>query len=405
VGARAAPGIEVRHGKSCPAHRGGRCAKRGCGYRAEVWSRRDRKRIRRTFRSLAAAKAWRSDALAEVRRGQLRAGRGVTLGQAAAEWLAAAEGGAVTNRSGDRYKPSALRGYRTSLEKRILPALGRSRLSEVDRRTIQRLVAQLIAEGHDPSTVRNTIVPLRAIFRYAVAHGDVSVNPTTGLHLPAVRSKRDHIVSPADAHALLAALGPQDRPLWATALFTGLRRGELMALRWRDVDFERGLIRVERSWDVKAGPVLPKSRAGRRVVPLPKALRPYLKWQAKRSRGASYDALVFGRTETVPFDPGTIRKRANRAWNTAGLVGLGLHECRHTYASMMIAAGANLKALSTYLGHSSITITMDRYGHLMPGNESEAAELFDRYLARGAVMGQSCSASSGVDRPQPVLSR
>jgi hypothetical protein len=72
---------------------------------------------------------------------------------------------------------------------------------------------------------------------------------------------------------------------------------------------------------------------------------------------------------------------------------------------MMIAAGANLKALSTYLGHSSITITMDRYGHLMPGNESEAAELFDRYLARGAVMGQSCSASSGVDRSQPVLSR
>jgi site-specific recombinase XerD len=131
----------------------------------------------------------------------------------------------VTNRSGDPYKPSALRGYRTSLEKRILPALGRSRLSEVDRRTLQRPVAQLIAEGHDPSTVRNTIVPLRAIFRYAVAHGDVSVNPTTGLHLPAVRGKRDHIVSPADAHALLAALGPQDRPLWATALFTGLRRG------------------------------------------------------------------------------------------------------------------------------------------------------------------------------------
>ena len=125
--------------------------------------------------------------------------------------------------------------------------------------------------------------------------------------------------------------------------------------------------------------------------------------EASRSRGASHNALVFGRTETVPFDPGTIRKRANRAWDRAGLVALGLHECRHTYASMMIAAGANLKALSTYLGHSSITIAMDRYGHLMPGNESEAAELFDRYLARGAVMGQLCSASSGVSRLEPLI--
>ena len=72
--------------------------------------------------------------------------------------------------------------------------------------------------------------------------------------------------------------------------------------------------------------------------------------------------------------------RAQRAWEAAGLAKIGLHEARHTYASLMIAAGANAKALSTYMGHSSVTVTYDRYGHLMPGNENEAAALLDTYL-------------------------
>ena len=77
-----------------------------------------------------------------------------------------------------------------------------------------------------------------------------------------------------------------------------------------------------------------------------------------------------------------MRKRANAAWLRAGLEPIGLHECRHTFASLMIAAGVNAKAVSAYMGHSSVTITLDRYGHLMPGNESEAAQQLDAYLAR-----------------------
>ncbi len=74
--------------------------------------------------------------------------------------------------------------------------------------------------------------------------------------------------------------------------------------------------------------------------------------------------------------------RAYRAWSAAGLRGIGLHECRHTFASFMIAAGVNPKALCTYMDHSSVTITFDRYGHLMPGNEDQAAALLDAYLER-----------------------
>src|SRR6266508_127052 len=90
-----------------------------------------------------------------------------------------------------------------------------------------------------------------------------------------------------------------------------------------------------------------------------------------------------------PFTPSNVRKRANSAWARAGLEPIGLHECRHTFASLMIAAGVNAKALSAYMGHSSVTITLDRYGHLMPGNESEAAHLLDGYLARAAAKGST----------------
>ena len=399
---RPAVGIEARHSKACPALRGGKCARRGCGFRAEVWSKTDGKRVRRTFPTLSAAKGWRADAAGELRRGELSARPAQLLGRAAAAWLEAAEVGVIVNRSGEPYKPSALRGYRTALEKRVLPELGRVRMSDVDRATLQRLVVRLMQAGNDPSTVRNTLIPLRAIYRDAVASGEVGINPTLGLQLPAVRGVRERIVSPTEAAALLEALVPPDRALWATALYAGLRRGELMALRRKDLDLTRGVVRVEQSWDAKTGPVAPKSRAGRRAVPLPRALHPYL---ADVARGSAPDHLLLGRATSVPFDPGTVRKRALRAWEAAGLLGLSLHECRHTYASMMIAAGVNVKALSSYLGHSSITITLDRYGHLMPGSEAEAAGLLDEYLARGQagkhdspVMGQSWGS------PDPAIS-
>ena len=93
-------------------------------------------------------------------------------------------------------------------------------------------------------------------------------------------------------------------------------------------------------------------------------------------------ASFSGRATAQPFTPSNVRKRANAAWLRAGLDPIGLHECRHTFASLMIAAGVNAKALSAYMGHSSVTITLDRYGHLMPGNESEAAARLDSYLAR-----------------------
>jgi integrase len=274
-----------------------------------------------------------------------------------------------------------LRSYEQALTRRVTPALGHLKLSAVGRNDIQDLADRLVAEGLAASTVRNAILPLRAIYRRATARQDVALNPTIGLVLPAVRGRRDRVARPEEAARLIAAVPIGDRALWATALYAGLRRGELQALDWRQVDLEHGLIYVERGWDREHGPIEPKSRAGRRRVPIPTTLRSHL-LRHRLHQGRAGNGLAFGRTDTLAFDPSVIHDRARKAWKEAGLPAVGLHECRHTYAAHMIAAGVNPKALCTYMGHSSITVTLDRYGHLMPGAEHEAAAMLDDYLAR-----------------------
>ncbi len=347
----------------------------------------DRKRIRKTFPTLAAAKSWRADAQVAVSKGSMRLPSKQKLSQAASNWLRGAMDGSVRNRSGDRYKPSALRGYEEALRLRVLPALGHVRLSEVRRNDLQDLADRLLADGLNPSTIRNTLMPVRAIYRRAMARGDVAVNPTTGIELPAVRGIRDRIADPEEAAQLVDVVPERDRAIWATAMYAGLRLGELRALRWQDVDLAAGVVRVERSWDARVGPVDPKSRAGKRKVPIPGVLRDIL---IEHRMSCGRDAgLIFGRSESNPFSPNSVANRARSAWQAAELSSITLHEARHTFASLMIAAGVNAKALSTYMGHSSITITLDRYGHLMPGSESEAAGLLGKYLERSTSLVRS----------------
>jgi integrase len=376
-------GIRTRHSRNCPARGGGKC---GCvpSVEAFVWSKEDGKKIRRTFRGRGAhtaAKAWRSETHIGVRDHTIKAPTRELFRDAAQEWLDGAESGAIRKKKGgEAYKPSTVRGYSTSLTKYILPELGAARLTEIRRVHLDDVVERLQEKGADPSTIRNALMPVRAIYRRALSRGVIAVNPTAGLELPAVEGTRDRTADPVEATQLLAALPVEDRAVWATALYAGLRRGELMALRWESVNLASGIIRVERSWDMKVGPVATKSKKGKRKVPVPAVLRDFL--DDLKLRCAWDEGLVFGIAPESPFDPYGLRKRARAAWKTAKLTPIGLHECRHSFASMMIAAGVNAKALSTYLGHSSITITLDRYGHLFPGNEEEAAGLLDAFLVR-----------------------
>jgi integrase len=365
------PGITLRHTRGC-RHRETRCS---CTptYQVQIWDAAAGKRMTRTFTTISGARRWRQDAYAALRAGTLSADRGQTLREAADAWLIAAHAGIVRTRSGDPYKPAAIRGYRHTLNRWVLDGLGHEHLSEITLPQLQRFVDRLAADGLAAATITTAVTPLRAIYRRARQLGEVHANPTSGLSVPAIDRRQTRFATTGQIEAILGQLdGAKDRALWATALYAGLRRGELTALHREDVDLTVGVIRVERGWDQEEGEIAPKSKQGRRKVPIPTVLR-------ERFEAYLPDAPERGRIFIGVRDS---YDRGRTAAAAAEVEPPTLHECRHGYASLMIAAGVNVKALSTFMGHANIRITLDQYGHLLPGAEDEAADLLDAFLVR-----------------------
>jgi len=356
---------------------------------ARVYSKQDGRRLNKVFerRELAAAKAWRRDTQSALASGALVLGESVTLRKAWEMFLAGIENGTVRTRSRRHYRSSTIRRYKLAMDKELLPKLGSLRLSEIRPGQLHKLVGQLQAKGMAANSVRNTIMPLQAVYRWAVRREMVATDPTAAIELPLDRGRRDRFATAGEAELLISTLAQHDRPLWATAIYAGLRRGELMALRWDDVDLASGVIRVEQSHNPEAGTTgETKSDAGRRRVPIPDVLREHL--LDHRLRANPSQPLVFARSSLAgrrrspdgPFNDSAVAQRANKRWAAQGLEPITLHECRHTYASLLIAAGVPAKAVQTYLGHSSITTTYDRYGHLMPDVESVSAGQLQGFL-------------------------
>ena len=262
-----ATGIRTRHARSCKSRVGGGC---NCTptYQAQAYDARTGRQVWRTFPTRSAAKLWRQDAQVALRRGTMRPPTAKTIAEAAEVLIAGAHDGTILDRGGKPYKPSTARGYEQLLRSYVVPALGGWKLSQVQRRDLQDFVDDLRKQGLSASTVANILDPLRVIFRRAIRRDEISIDPTDNLDLPAIRGRRDRIEPPERAHEYLTALPDSERAFWAVALFCGLRRGELRGLRWTNVDFDGGVIRVERSWDPVKGPVDVKTGAGRRAVPM-----------------------------------------------------------------------------------------------------------------------------------------
>jgi len=394
-----AEGIRKRHSRGCSARAGGRCNCKA-GWEASFYVAREDRRVTKTFRRKDEAKSWRAEAKRAADRGTLRtpARDARTLAGGLRQFIAGMEAGTIRPKGRERYKPNTIRSYERALRVHIAPTgAGGIKVADVRRRDLQALADELLG-GLSIGTVSNVLNPIQAFYRRAIDRDELTYNPSERIDLPNGGSKRPkRIASPTEAAVLLAALDLEDRPAWATAFYAGLRRGELQALRVRDIDLQSNLITVERGWDQVEGVIEPKSRAGRRSVPLLAILRDYLIEHLRRA-GRSGDDLVFGRSLREAFYASTVDGRAKRAWTAANkrereaaererrepelLVPISLHLCRHTFASLMIDAGANPKAIQEFMGHSKIQTTFDVYGHLLPGSRDEVRERMNAYLQR-----------------------
>jgi integrase len=399
---RTPTGIRLRHSRSCATSRDGRC---NCkpSYEAAVWSKRDGKKLRETFPTLAAARAWRHDASSAVRKGTLRAPTATTLRDAWSVWLSGAEKGEILNRNRRPYKPSVLRSYAQDMNLYVLDDYGAHRLGDIRPDDVQALIDSLVGAGLSGSRCRNVINPLRALYRRH--RREVALNPTRDLDLPEAGGTREWHGTPEHARALIAALSAEDRALWATAFYAGPRRGELRALRVRDLHGlndevgERWIdIGPDGNWDDKEGRIAPKYAASVRWTLMPETLRILLRTHVRRT-GRSEGDLMFGSTASTPFSPSDVRERALEAWEAAGLDPVTLHQCRHGFASFLDAAGVSETRSDRYLGHARKT-TGDRYRHRLHGQLSEDAKTLDAYLNRSKanVVALPSGAHSGAQQ-------
>jgi integrase len=177
---------------------------------------------------------------------------------------------------------------------------------------------------------------------------------------------------------LRAAASDRLYAMWRLAVVTGMRRGELLGLRWSDVDLEAGFLTVEqqRSRQGAAGVTVgaPKTTAGRRRIPIDAATAAALRAHRQAQFIAPIDGLAFTRADGTPLDPDTVSQSFLAVARAAGVKRIRLHDVRHTAATLMLRAGVHPKVVQERLGHANIGITLDTYSHAIPSMGVEAAD-------------------------------
>lgn len=299
------------------------------------------------------AEAWLEDVLAQARRHELpgMVATGATVADAAAEWLRYGEQDRVV-------KASTLTEYRHTAD-RIVRDLGGTRLEDVTPEMLERWKATLKLSNR---SVAKYLVILHGIFKRAMRVWGLPRNPVVDVERPRYRVSDDlEAFSPEEVWALVrAADSEQDATLFLTAAFTGLRMGELLALRWPDVDFAGEAIRVRRSYNAHGGLGTPKS--GRvRSVPMVADVATALARLEKRDAFVGDEDLVFP-SELGRFqDASSLRVRYKAALARADLRALRFHDLRHTFGTLAVRQ-AEVPAVQAWMGHADIQTTM-RYVH------------------------------------------
>ena len=325
-----------------------------------------------TFRTLSEARA----AKRRYDAGDSRAEARVRFADYAADWVQTYRG-----RTSGGLAPGTLHSYRAAIERHALPMLGHLRLSDIRPADIRRLVASIEQTGLKPSSVRRELAPLKALLNTAVEDGLIAANPAAVVRV----ARRDRLgEEPEPARVLtrqeIALLRAQVAPAWLLPidllLHTGLRISELCGLQWRDLElganarlnvrrqFYQGVLRA------------PKSRAGRRTIPLSPHMAERLLTHRRLTAHGGDHAPVFASSAGTPLSPNNLRSRILRpAVRRAGLERVGFHTLRHTCASLLVAEGRNIKQVQTWLGHHDASFTLSTYVHLLDEGVGDAVFL------------------------------
>lgn len=314
------------------------------------------------------AEDWLRKVLNEAREGTLPGlvKTDVSFVEAADEWLRYIEH--------DRgRKPSTVAGYRALLRSQLLPTFGELPIEAI---TTEMIEAWIAGVERSPATRTKALVLMHGIFKRAQKLYGLPTNPVAGVEKPPTQANRPiEVFSPEEVMALVrAATCEQDAAIYMTAAFTGLRRGELLALRWRDVDFSGQVIRVQASY---AEGALTTPKSGKvRSVPLAAPVAEALAKLGQRDQWTGDDNLIFVGQAGGYLDGRALRRRYDRALERAGLRKLRFHDLRHTFGTRMIAK-ADIRRVQEWMGHADIETTM-KYLHYAPrhSDASLVAEAF-----------------------------
>ncbi len=343
------------------------------------------KRRLKTFERKKEADAFRNTVAIEVQRGEyIPDKQTITVSAAVDQWLEHCEDRVKVK---DRIRPRTVNSFRCWVEAYIRPKLGHLLLTKVTHHTVQQFVDELAYDRKSPktyATISNVLVCLRLTIKLAYARGQVArhVMKDHEIRIPGKKGVRDAIPSKQEIRSFLEAsagsqgpggVAPYLRPLLYCAVFSGLRQGELRGLTWANVDFDKRLIRVRHSMDTLGNLNDPKTAAGRRDVPMaPELVTELRKWKLKQKPNKL--DLVFASRGGRFLDYACVHQSWNRLQFRVENGGRGkterpsgkytFHSLRHVCASLLIESGLPPKRIQTIMGHSSVSMTFDTYGHL-----------------------------------------
>ena len=276
--------------------------------------------------------------------------------------------------------------YERTIRVHIIPALGAIQAQKLTPDVLQKFYGDKLAAGCGPRTVELCHLRLSQALDQSVKLGLLTRNVADLVTPPRVPRKPRQTWDEEQARRFLAVADQSGRgPIWIVALATGMRRGELLGLRWQDVDFERGILSVRQTVgalrgkpDVKP----PKTRSSIRDVPVPAEVMAALREHRRRQNeqrlalGAVWEDndLVFATANGRPIYPDNLKRDFERLVHLAGVPRIRIHDQRHTHVTLAIAAGADIGAVSQRIGHSRTSITMDVYHHVLPRKHLEVSD-------------------------------